>query len=217
MMRVKKRNILEIILGSLCMLVLFIPGMFLEEYWKWDRDASTSIFGVNFHGVMSLERETPISFLEAAFDTTTLMQFLGLAVFAVLIFTIAFMVRQLISMGEGRNALSVAVFSIISFILFAGFAVALIFTEQESINYSLSYGLNWLFYLVAALFLALAALCLIGYHQAKQHGIIQEKTPVDDLPQSSVSVADELLKYKELKDAGVITDEEFLAIKKKLL
>jgi len=35
--------------------------------------------------------------------------------------------------------------------------------------------------------------------------------------ESSISIADELKKYQELKDSGTISDEEFIKIKSKLL
>ncbi|MFN2925391.1 SHOCT domain-containing protein [Lachnospiraceae bacterium YH-ros2228] len=47
--------------------------------------------------------------------------------------------------------------------------------------------------------------------------IAQEKHPESTVASSGFSVADELLKYKQLLDAGVITQEEFDEQKKKLL
>ena len=218
-MKVTKRNVLEIILESLCFLMLFVPGTFVEEYWEWDRGASTSIFGVNFHGVMSLERETDISFLEAALHTNTYLEILGLIIFAVLIATVIVMIRQLVAKGEKRNSLWAALGSIAVLVLYLVFTVALYFTVDQNINYDLAYSINWLYSVQLALFIASAAVTMIGYVQAKKLGIAEEpgSTKEEAAAFSVDSVADELLKYKELLDAGAITEEEFLAIKKKLL
>lgn len=43
--------------------------------------------------------------------------------------------------------------------------------------------------------------------------IINENSNVDSLPSSTV--ADELLKYKQLLDSGAITEEEYNALKNK--
>lgn len=216
-MKVTKRNILELIMASVCLVFLFVPGPFIEEYWKWDKGASTSIFGVNFHGVMSLDRETEISFLDAMLDTNTFLMILGLLVFAVLIGTIILMVRQLIAKGEQRNSLPAALGSVVSLVLYVAFTVVLYLTVQTYINYELAYNLNWMYYIHIVLFVAFTSVSVIGYIQAKKHGVKEDVTAPESTTMPVQSVADELLKYKELKDAGAITEEEFLAIKKKLL
>lgn len=48
-------------------------------------------------------------------------------------------------------------------------------------------------------------------------GYQSENTSVNSEPSKNISVADELLKLKELKDAGVLTEEEFNAQKEKIL
>ena len=56
-----------------------------------------------------------------------------------------------------------------------------------------------------------------GLLQSRQSGNKQEAVPVTHVTQQSQSSADELMKYKELLDNGIITQEEFDAKKKQLL
>lgn len=51
----------------------------------------------------------------------------------------------------------------------------------------------------------------------RQHKILSRINKGDSTPVSAISAADELKKYKELLDAGVLTQEEFDAKKKQLL
>lgn len=55
---------------------------------------------------------------------------------------------------------------------------------------------------------------VIGVNRIK---FIQNKTPTATIIQNKVSIADELKKFKELFDQGIISKEEFDAQKKKLL
>lgn len=56
-----------------------------------------------------------------------------------------------------------------------------------------------------------------GLLQGRQSGNKQEAAPVTHITQQAQSSADELMKYKELLDNGIISQEEFDAKKKQLL
>ena len=73
-----------------------------------------------------------------------------------------------------------------------------------------SYSANWMFYVSLALQICAAALMVIGM-TGKELPFAFPK------PAQKISDADELVKYKELLDSGVISQEEFDAKKKQLL
>lgn len=211
-MQVKKRNVLEVVLQAAAVLLLFVPGTFLSEYWWWDKDASTAAGKVIYHGVMELRREDPVSFLNVTLGTNTVMLLLGLATLAASAAALVFMIRQLLGRGEAGNRRSVPVLSVLSLALLIAFAAAAAFVVQDFTGAEYRYGVAWLFYILAAVSLAAALVCVIGYRQARRLGVRAE---ADDLRQTGT--AGELLKYKQLLDAGAITEAEFAEMKKKLL
>lgn len=73
-----------------------------------------------------------------------------------------------------------------------------------------SYSINWMFYVSLALQICAAALMIIAMTGKELPFSLPKSTP-------KVSEADELAKYKELLDKGVITQEEFDAKKKQIL
>ena len=73
-----------------------------------------------------------------------------------------------------------------------------------------SYAVNWMFYVSVALQICAAAIMVIGM-TGKELPFASPK------PVQKISEADELSKYKELLDNGVISQEEFDAKKKQLL
>ena len=80
-------------------------------------------------------------------------------------------------------------------------------------------SLNFAFYIMLALWIILIVISLWGYIKAQKHGIIEETPKVYNakIVQGSLSNADELKKYKDLLDSGIITQEEFDVKKKQLL
>ena len=81
-------------------------------------------------------------------------------------------------------------------------------------NKGYSFGLWW-FYGWMLWIVAIIHVNLIPDKNAPQAPVQQNAVPVQ--PASTKSAADELKKYKELLDSGVITQEEFNAKKKQLL
>lgn len=75
---------------------------------------------------------------------------------------------------------------------------------------------GFLFYVCCVLMLILALISVIGYLKAAKEGIEEEVVKVKVVTNDS-SNAEELKKYKELLDSGVISQEEFDAKKKQLL
>ncbi|MCI8843658.1 MAG: SHOCT domain-containing protein [Oscillospiraceae bacterium] len=144
------------------------------------------------------------------------MMILGFAAFAVTAAALILMIRQLVSKGEASNRRSVPILSVFSLVMLIVFSAAATFINQDFTGAEYRYGMNWMFYLLAAVYLAAALVSVIGYRQAKRLGIQAETADMEQAAQRSGS-ADELLKYKRLLDEGTISEEEFTEIKKRLL
>ena len=89
-------------------------------------------------------------------------------------------------------------------------------------NTSLLVFANVFLFLPMALLLIIGTIEIINYFVKRKNGTSETEVPVPDTLSeknitTSPSNADELKKYKELLDAGVITQEEFDAKKKQLL
>lgn len=81
--------------------------------------------------------------------------------------------------------------------------------KQKGYSFGLWWFYGWMLFIVAIIHV-----CCIPNKNAQQNSI----RPESHSPSiSSISVADELKKYKELKDQGVITEEEFQFKKEQLL
>ena len=82
-------------------------------------------------------------------------------------------------------------------------------------KYSEVYGTNWGFYLICALYVAIVVLELF-----RRFSKIDEESKSKSIAPTiiqNVSSAEELKKYKELLDSGIISQEEFDAKKNQLL
>ena len=72
------------------------------------------------------------------------------------------------------------------------------------------------FYIYSFLLVALLVFCVIALKQTKP-GTRPAKVTSNSAPKQNISSADELVKYKQLFDSGVISQEEFDKAKKTLL
>lgn len=218
-MKVQKRNIVEIILHAVCIILLFIPGTYLLEHWEWDKDASTTLFGVSFHGYMSLAREEPLSYISSVFNpfkTTALARAIGVVFLFVVFATLVIFLLQYLGKKVSRNSKLAAIFSVLSAVAFIVSTIVLCFSIKETTNFEFRYTLNWLWYILMIAFAATATVVVIGYFQANRVGVMREVTPSSS-PSLNHEAADELLKYKKLLDDGIISDEDFSIIKNRLL
>lgn len=210
-MNVRKRNILEIVLQSITLILLVVPGCFINEGWRWKKEESRI-----YHGVMALEREDPVSCLSAIGETTVWVKIIGILLILALGATIVLMVRQLIGKGKQKNSFAVVIGSAVSCLLFAVLSVALLFTSIDYIEWEYRYSFGWFFYVIAAIYVCTLCVVGIGYLQAKRCGIVRETHSIVQ-SKEQVNTVDELINYKRLMDMGVITEEEFDQKKKQLM
>ena len=202
-MKVKVRNLIELILQILIPILTFIPGYYSFNFYS--AFPSVPVFS------------GPLPYYDAAFNPNSFYEIVcGIGLYLVIILGIALYIKQYISTNENRNMGLTVIVSSLELILYSLFSLRVLVGNDKA--FKLYFMAEILFFVLLVLFLALTAITLWGYLKAKKDGIIEE-TPktVRTIIEQSPSSADELKKYKELLDSGIITQEEFDAKKAQLL
>lgn len=208
-MKVKGRNMVEVILQGILIVCLFIPGMF--EY-----TCETSDLLAMSRTVTSPEQ---VSFYDRFTGPTTYPEVLGWLTLAIMCVGFLVYIFQLMGKGKRQNlfaAFLIPAVEIVLLIVSALYEPAIHFAPDDYIRSYDRYDPIVLFTVAVGIGAALFLVALLGYIKAAREGIIEEKK--ESGPQNSMmDTPDELKKYKELLDSGVITQEEFDAKKKQLL
>lgn len=234
-MKVKTRNLMELILQTICLILLFISPFFIGyiavgDYVVVSEDNLASVGLVNWGegigwSIFKLARwDGAGTFaISPRFKLLFAYGMILLCTVGVVLF-----IKQFVSKGAKSNNL-IAIFPpIIELILLSIFTFAggHFFSEFDGYSYNHwadTYEKDFLrpgicFYLFICTLLILITISVIGYILAQKRGILddpQKAIVLTELP--STSNADELKKYKELLDLGVISAEEFEKKKKQLL
>lgn len=204
-MKIKSKNIIQVIIQALSILMLFLPCVYTEEIW-------VDISGHGGH--YQLKNETAVSF----FRKLTMLnegRFLGVLVVCLMVIL---MIMLIVQIAKRNHIQVVPIMALVSTVLF--FFYSLTCTEEPWDSgwgpsaydeYSVAFG----FVLILALQITMVLIGFISNSRIKQNGIIEDEK--SRYIQNNISNADELGKYKELLDKGVITQEEFDAKKRQLL
>ena len=218
----KKRLLLIVVVCLILQTIaLFIPGVFSEETWIPETEISPLGYEYKVHTYL---RSTPIN-VWMIDDAAAVI--LGIAAIVVSfaaagIACLAFL-RKLPQDSPYVLVLPIAstvVLALDAIYLAGGFINDWSMWSQPSDEVWYYWGIGWLFYAIAALnVLALVFLFFVKY--AKEEPVTGTEPAKHPFRRSSaqapVATADELKKYKDLLDSGVITQEEFDAKKKELL
>ncbi len=211
-MKVKVRNLIEVIMQGLAILLLFLPGMFYENIWRRDL----------YYWTKTPWGDGYVSFVSKMGQAGG---FFGvLALIAVVVGLILFIV-QLVSNGEKSN-LKIAIVPPCLQLVFV--LVSSLFLEQSHTTYESYYGyeLSFLFFIEMALLIAIALIAVIGYFKASKEGIIDASAPAgfaaapanqNVITEEQRILSQQLIENKKMLDAGMITPEEYEARKKQLL
>jgi uncharacterized membrane protein len=206
-MKVKGRNLSEMILQIVSIVLLFMPFMYMEE--RYERTSGL--------GGMTRTRASQVSFADVTLlDTSDIWMVLGIILIAVMVLCLGLYIVQYVGKGAKQNSKAAAIISVVellAFIAIAGGKPAGLF-EKRGETFSYGYVCSVVFFLEFAVVLALTLLTMIGYVKVKKLGIKEKDKPVIV---NNISSANELKTYKELLDSGVITQEEFDAKKSELL
>lgn len=204
-MKIESKNIVQAIIQALSILILFLPCVYTQEAWV----------DVSGHGgIYELKRETAVSLFRKLARLNE-GQFLGILVVCLMAIVMIMLIVQLAKRSHIQIVPVIALVTVVMFFIYS------LSCTQDSWGsgwgpsafyaYSAAFG----FILVLALQITMTLIGFISNNRIKQYGVIENEKP--RYAQNSVSNADELGKYKDLLDKGVITQEEFDAKKKQLL
>ena len=216
-MKVKKRNLIEMLLQGLFLIFTVIPGFILFQEWYDDYEYLPALN--RYVSVKTLGYESLDSLLTTIFNQDFFTMLLGIIFCISIVGTMILFVLQWIGKDKKRNwilPLYGAAFEGVFFVMYSLLVGASDYVIGDS-EYRIS--LNFAFFIMLALWIILIVISLWGYIKAQKHGIIEETPKVYNakIVQGSLSNADELKKYKDLLDSGIITQEEFDVKKKQLL
>lgn len=215
-MKVKNRNLIELILQALTLILAFIPSFYKLEQWAADSDY---IPNLNMYiPVQVLKDRDSLSLFDSLFNTDTMIMIFGMILFALFAFGTILYTLQFIAKDSKRNWKPTVIISIVEIIFFV---ICALLIETRDWSYSDSeynYSLQIVFFVMLFVLVSLSVISIFGYIKAAKKGIIEEtpKTYKVEIVKET-NQTDELKKYKELLDNGTITQEEFDAKKKQLL
>ncbi len=204
-MKVKSRNLVELVLRVVILMTLFIP--FYVGYQYWDYEPS-----IVYHGIRSLEYTETLSWF-SALNLGGLIIIIGILFLIALIIGIIFSIRQVMHKGEKSNDKMVAVISVAEILSYFISAIMVLTYTVDADSWYNNVVPSTGFYILSILIISSTALCILGYRQAKKLGIVDSGAPKQEITDVSV----ELEKYNNLLEKGIITQEEFDAKKKQLL
>lgn len=204
-MKIKNKNLAQVIIQAISLFILFLPCVYSEEAW-------VDISGYGTHH--QLKNETLVSFFRKLFSLDN-GQFIGILF---ILFMAILMILLLVQVAKHNHIQLIPSFSVVTTLLFFFYSLTCTQESWDSglgpsayYEYSVAFG----FVLIISLQIAITLIGFISNSRIKQNGIIEEDKM--KIVQNNISNADELGKYKKLLDDGVITQEEFDAKKKQLL
>ena len=204
--KVKKRNLIELIIQICIFIFLFIPGMFIKEYW-----ISNGNFSDGHRHAVALDEQ--VSFFHKI--TNVLSgghQVLGWIIVVLFFLGIAVYAFQYISDEKHSNLFITLFIPGIELILlwFYSFLIYDNHNGRETWKYWISYEPSAFFYLSVAALLSLFTVTVLGYIKVKKRGVKESESDFS-------STKDTLENLKVLFDSGIITEEEFSEKKKQIL
>ena len=191
-----KLNIAEMICQAISLTLLFLPGMYNWEHWE-------EIYGGYGDWLSS---RTPFSFFDVAGNTYIV---LGIIIIVLMLANLIFALLAILAPIRFKNGKIYSILPFITIVLMVVFSVICGIKD----NWGYCAPISWLFYIEMLFLIATAVIALMKCSSK----VKEEPLKVKVVSASNIGNADELKKYKELLDSGVITQEEFDAKKKQLL
>lgn len=198
-MKVKNRNILELVLRIIILGALFIPFYVGYRYWQYEPS-------LTYHGIKALKDTENLSWF-------SIINLGGILFIIVLILGIVFSILQLLGKGKKSNNKLVAVISVLELLTFLVSAVMTLTYTLDTEYWYQDIVPNTGFFMLSILIIVSTVLCVVGYIHAKKQGIIDE----EPLKQDSNNFSSNIEDLKKLLDNGLITQEEYDAKKKQIL
>lgn len=191
----KNLNLAALICQAISIVLLFIPGMYYWEHWVPHQ-----------YGAMRLAYQGAISFFTAAGNTNPVLGYL------ILLLMVVNLVILIVYVFKGSSERIKKIYPVLPSLVVV---LMVLFSILASImdDYGYCAPINWLFYV--NMFFIVATTLLVFMRLSKN--IKDEPRKVKVVSVATISNAEELAKYKELLDSGVISQEEFDAKKKQIL
>ncbi len=216
-MKVKTRNLIELILQCIALVLVFIPGFFEKHVIVYHLE-----YFMDLTKYISSRGPYTYSLFGAFNNTNVVIMIISLLLFAAILCGVILYILQFIAKGNKRNWKPTLFVSSAEFILFTITSLligAINYSEENTTTrYNYFCSLQIIFYIMLGVLIALMAISIIGYIIANKKGIIEETPKIYKAEiVKNISNADELKKFKELLDSGIITQEEFDEKKNQLL
>ncbi len=237
-MKVKNRNISEVCLQAMCLILLFLNPFFNGWTYRgvaFIREKGNGMADCGQIKAGPIKGLSVYDILRGVESGTSAIDgiwrvFLCCGLILACLIGLALFIRQLLSTDDKRNNVITLFAPIIelAIILIMTFAGGFYYGESKFHGYRYNYSSgnyekgiirpSTFYYIFIVLLIVLIILSIAGYFLAKKKGIEDEVVQKDVVVvKNTSSVADELRAYKELLDSGVITQEEFDEKKKQLL
>lgn len=205
----KTLNIIQLIVSGVVAILMFISGMF--EYERWE---------VVYAGYSKKKWGTPFSLFDILVNSndTILKIFAFMFILALLVSIIGIVIaicteNNVIARVLTENKFTTAISCCMLLFMFGIHFIQLIIPVDYGAEYYYRYDPTFLYWLVLILLVAIVVIDFYKRTSRVKNAPVTIKTNVVQ----ANSNADELKKYKDLLDSGVITQEEFEAKKKQLL
>ena len=221
----QKLTLYSMILILLEIISLFIPYCFTVNHWKYDSSSFV------YHGHQSLEIQENINLFDTCYYTAAKMESTAKAgaVLVILSLLLSFCFLFLSMLQDKKSIIKIKnldllcfLSPVISLVLFVVFSIYIcIFAELDTTNWRYECTVNWLYYIIIGFhLLTIVFTALIRFKRFESEPLPTESRGeqlLDRIPAISFGNTEEIRKYKELLDSGIITQEEFDAKKKQLL
>jgi len=216
-MTTKTKNLILIILATVILALLFIPGFYIQKLWVCDYHVTPS--GFVFYGyTASSSNEEIVSFIDTYRTFNDVKDTYLILTTAILLSVIACIVLYIVQyVVKGKSNWIIAAFAptipLVLLCIYTPIMNICCEQKQNEMAYP-EYEISVLFYIVLIILAGLVAMSVISYFTTRKNGT-KERITVDAV--TPVSAPKELEEYKALLDQGIITQEEFDAKKKQLL
>lgn len=206
----KNLNVVELILQSLAALLLFFPRMYCSEIWRIIPPPSVRTYQ---------EYNSFFDVANSSYNGNILPQILGYFMVGLMLVNIAILILTIFESSKiskvGNKAHVIIPILIVAFFIIFTVAQDVIESNlgQSELKYTFVFSPETLFYI--EMFFLLCVVLVASMKCSKK--IEEQPIRVKAVSCNEESRADELKKYKDLLDSGVITQEEFDTKKKQLL
>lgn len=210
-MNIKDRNLYELICYAIFIVLIFIPGLYIKQLWKYD---DTYIY----HGGSTHTGDYSSSLFSILISGNAVWTIVGLLLIMIAITGLVLVILQYKSVDEKQNSKTVIIINIIYTVCFVFGSSIIFLVDNDSIYFNTEVCPGVFFWIQLIILVILSVYSYKTYIQFEK--LVFNNTNDNELSSSLARIdsdADLLLKYKELLDTGIITEDDYNRKKKQLL